>query len=66
MREELKFKDCPFCGGVAIAMRDDMVGSFWGLCLHCGSEGPCSGTEAEATAAWNRRAPQPAAPRVTP
>ena len=54
-------KPCPFCGGEAD--RSQLVGDmpcFVG-CLPCNLEGPFRETNAEAIAAWNRRAGESAA-----
>jgi Lar family restriction alleviation protein len=51
-----KLERCPFCGWPA-ASNFAQVGVAWVTCTDCGAEGPVEDTEAEAIAAWNRRAP---------
>ncbi len=53
MTDELK--PCPFCG----ARDPDWFHVVYGEvnCGNCGAVGPCELTDAEAIAAWNRRAP---------
>lgn len=50
-----KLKPCPFCGGdkVRVKSRED---DHWAHCKPCFAEGPMCETEAEAIAAWNKRA----------
>lgn len=55
-------KPCPFCGTHETS-EGDCVGvnnlndlTFWVSCSKCGADGPREETEAEAIAAWNRRA----------
>lgn len=53
---ELKFLPCPFCGGEATI--DNAGGKYQAWCKHCCCihMGEFYNTEAEAIAAWNRRA----------
>ena len=63
-------RECPGCGtigedetGMSLAPHLDLIrmgpapGKWFGRCMECGWEGPTHNTEAEATTAWNRRAP---------
>jgi Lar family restriction alleviation protein len=58
-------KPCPFCGGEVATItehqgyQDPTI--YAGLCKKCRARGPYCHTEAEAIAAWNRRAPAPSA-----
>ena len=52
MAEDLKA--CPFCGGRDLWMREAL--RCWVRCCGCGAEGGYGDDEAEAAAAWNRRA----------
>lgn len=53
--EETEEKPCPFCGSQLIEPIDDGH-VHWLACMDCDAEGPAKYTEAEAIAAWNRRA----------
>lgn len=55
---------CPFCGGLASleeGYKSDDTQVFYGLCCDCGARGRNRYTRADAIAAWNHRAPAPAA-----
>lgn len=53
-----ELKPCPFDGtDDALAVRGDYMAGY-GVYCRCGTEGPLRISEAEAIAAWNRRAPQ--------
>lgn len=49
-------KPCPFCGGEADLLDTLPSGGCWCRCDECSSDGPSGDTEADAIAAWNRRA----------
>jgi Lar family restriction alleviation protein len=53
---------CPFCGVSPFApIYDDWpINKHFVICDECATEGPHADTEAEAIAAWNRRAPSAA------
>lgn len=59
-QREAALKPCPFCGHetVEILGRGDV---HWGRCdaIDCGTAGPIRHVEADAIAAWNRRAHAP-------
>ncbi len=55
MTDELK--PCPFCGGEAL-IDGDLLGASWVICRECGASGAQEDSDAEAIAAWNRRAGQ--------
>jgi hypothetical protein len=53
-------KPCPMCGTSAKVVR--VVGANYVLCMNwlCSTQGPVKALHADAIAAWNTRAPQPA------
>lgn len=51
-----KLLPCPFCGGVVFNIRP----GYQVVCLGCGAEGPEEINQADAIAAWDHRAPDPA------
>ena len=53
-----ELKPCPFCGDDGIEIHDGLGGDeqLAVICFMCGSSGGYCDTEAEAIAAWNRRA----------
>lgn len=55
-----ELKPCPFCGSVkvTVASAKHELGRllFFGMCMGCGSKGPCGLTEMDAASEWNRRA----------
>lgn len=59
-KEELK--SCPFCGGTALELDDDLLPSVglcynhWVCCIPCEIEGPRGATREEAIEKWNTRA----------
>lgn len=53
LREKVKLKPCPFCGGAA-SMRDGM-GEFWVRCDDCGSSGAMRSRQDRAERDWNDR-----------
>ncbi|WP_186092331.1 Lar family restriction alleviation protein [Burkholderia gladioli] len=57
-----KLSDCPFCGDNNCTVSTQIVGKWkFVYCPYCLAEGPARDTEADAIAAWNRRAsPAPA------
>lgn len=48
-----KLKPCPFCGGEAEIIKDDMY--VWGHCTNCDSDTDLYQIKKEAVAAWNAR-----------
>ncbi len=54
-----ELKPCAFCGNAKSVRQSNGETSFWRVCalVTCGAEGPFAYTEADADAAWNRRAP---------
>ena len=53
-----ELKPCPFCGGKAESRISSSGRKYFGACLSpkCWIDGPLADTEADAIAAWNRRA----------
>jgi hypothetical protein len=50
-------RECDFCASPLVVMcGSGTQGLYWARCGHCHAEGPVCDTEAEAIAAWNRRA----------
>lgn len=57
MSEEMKLLGCPWCDGhVETTHRKEPKG-YWVHCYGCACDGPIEAEEADAIAAWNRRAP---------
>lgn len=61
----MTLRECPFCGGEAVDIGKvapqlcpvmDVEGVWWVHCYGCETKGPDGAGEAEAIAAWNRRA----------
>ena len=62
----IRLAACPFCGGEANIVRTMLptpINESWGVSCNntglCQASIDCQATEAEAIAAWNRRAPSP-------
>ncbi len=50
-----ELKACPFCGGVASFMDDDVGCLFAPTCEVCGADGALSEDREKAAELWNRR-----------
>jgi Lar family restriction alleviation protein len=48
-------KPCPFCGGEADVVEDEVNNLVWCVCSTCGATGGVEGNNQDAIEVWNRR-----------
>jgi hypothetical protein len=58
MSDKTKLLPCPFCQCAVLTLCDGLIprGEYWWGCDNCKARSPICDNEAEAIAAWNRRA----------